>query len=70
MFADVARLIVQTQIGSASNIQRQFAFGYNRAGRIMDQLEVAGIVGSADGSKPRQVLIMDEYSLEKILNSL
>ncbi|HBL77612.1 MAG: cell division protein FtsK [Bacteroidetes bacterium GWF2_42_66] len=70
MFEDVARLIVANQMGSTSMIQRKFSIGYNRAGRIMDQLEVAGIVGPSEGSKARQVLIQDEYTLEQLLNSL
>ena len=67
MFEDAARLIVREQSGSTSLIQRKFAIGYNRAGRLMDQLEKAGIVGDAHGSKPREVLIMDENSLENLL---
>lgn len=67
MFEDAARLIVREQSGSTSLIQRRFAIGYNRANRIMDQLEKAGIVGVAYGSKPREVLIMDGNSLENIL---
>ena len=67
MFEDAARLIVREQSGSTSLIQRKFAIGYNRAGRLMDQLEKAGIVGQAHGSKPREVLIMDENSLETLL---
>jgi len=67
MFEDAARLIVREQSGSTSLIQRKFAIGYNRAGRLMDQLEKAGIVGAAHGSKPREVLIMDETSLENLL---
>ena len=67
MFEDAARLIVREQSGSTSLIQRKFAIGYNRAGRLMDQLEKAGIVGAAHGSKPREVLIMDEVSLENLL---
>ena len=67
MFEDAARLIVHEQSGSTSLIQRKFAIGYNRAGRLMDQLEKAGIVGQAHGSKPREVLIMDENSLENLL---
>ena len=51
-------------------IQRKFSIGYNRAGRIMDQLEAAGIVGPSEGSKARKVLLQDEYSLEQLLNSL
>ena len=70
MFEDAARLIVQSQEGSTSLIQRKFAIGYNRAGRLMDQLEKAGIVGAAHGSKPRDVLIMDELSLENLLSEL
>ena len=70
MFDDAARLIVHEQSGSTSLIQRKFAIGYNRAGRLMDQLETAGIVGQAHGSKPREVLIQDDMSLENLLNSL
>jgi S-DNA-T family DNA segregation ATPase FtsK/SpoIIIE len=70
MFEDCARVVVMSQIGSTSMIQRKFSIGYNRAGRIMDQLEAAGIVGPSEGSKARQVLIQDEYSLEQLLNSL
>ena len=70
MFEDAARLIVREQSGSTSLIQRKFAIGYNRAGRLMDQLEKAGIVGAAHGSKPREVLIMDEMSLEKLISGL
>ena len=70
MFDDAARLIVHEQSGSTSLIQRKFSIGYNRAGRLMDQLEKAGIVGQAHGSKPREVLIQDEVSLENLLSSL
>ena len=70
MFEDAARLIVMTQEGSTSLIQRKFAIGYNRAGRLMDQLEKAGIVGAAHGSRPREVLIMDKISLENLLSQL
>ena len=70
LFEEAARLIVLQQQGSTSLIQRKFAIGYNRAGRLMDQLEVAGIVGPSEGSKARQVLMPDEYSLEQLLNSL
>ena len=70
MFDDAARLIVHEQSGSTSLIQRKFAIGYNRAGRLMDQLEKAGVVGQAHGSKPREVLIQDDVSLENLLNSL
>jgi len=70
LFDEAARLIVIHQQGSTSLIQRKFSIGYNRAGRLMDQLETAGIVGPAQGSKPRDVYISDEYSLEKLLDSL
>jgi S-DNA-T family DNA segregation ATPase FtsK/SpoIIIE len=70
LFDDSARLIVAQQQGSTSLIQRKFSIGYNRAGRIMDQLEKAGIVGPFEGSKPRQVLFQDILSLEFLLSSL
>ncbi len=70
LFEDAARLIMNSQMGSTSNIQRQFAIGYNRAGRLMDQMERAGIVGPARGSKPREVYIQDETSLQAILNKI
>ena len=70
LFEDAARLIVINQSGSTSLIQRKFAIGYNRAGRLMDQLEKAGVVGPAMGSKPREVMIQDEVSLNNLLNSL
>lgn len=70
LFDEAARLIVIQQQGSTSLIQRKFAIGYNRAGRLMDQLEAAGIVGPFEGSKARQVLIQDEYNLEQLLNAL
>ena len=70
LFDEAARLIVVHQQGSTSLIQRKFSIGYNRAGRLMDQLEAAGIVGATQGSKPREVFIADEYSLEKLLDSL
>ncbi len=70
LFNEAARLIVIQQQGSTSLIQRKFAIGYNRAGRLMDQLEAAGVVGPSEGSKARQVLIPDEYTLEQLLNSL
>jgi S-DNA-T family DNA segregation ATPase FtsK/SpoIIIE len=70
LFNDAARLVVIHQQGSTSLIQRKFSIGYNRAGRVMDQLEAAGIVGPPDGSKPRQVFFPDEYSLERFLNTL
>jgi len=70
LFNDAARIVVVNQMGSTSMIQRKFSIGYNRAGRIMDQLEAAGVVGPSEGSKARQVLLQDEYSLEQLLNSL
>jgi S-DNA-T family DNA segregation ATPase FtsK/SpoIIIE len=70
LFEEAARVIVMNQQGSTSLIQRKFSIGYNRAGRIIDQLEAAGIVGPFEGSKARQVLITDEMSLEHILNNL
>ena len=63
LFGDAARLIVQNQIGSTSLLQRRMKLGYNRAGRLMDQLEVAGIVGPNQGSKAREVLIKTEMEL-------
>ena len=70
LFEEAAHMIVNTQQGSTSMIQRKFSIGYNRAGRLMDQLEKAGIVGSAQGSKPREVLCVDETDLEMRLNNL
>jgi S-DNA-T family DNA segregation ATPase FtsK/SpoIIIE len=70
MFDEAARLIVIQQQGSTSLIQRKLSIGFNRAGRLMDQLEKAGIVGPVEGSKARQVLVFDEYTLEQKLNSL
>ena len=70
MFEEVARLIVSTQQGSTSMIQRKFSIGYNRAGRLMDQMEVAGIVGPAHGSKPREVLCQSDLDLQNILSGL
>src|SRR5690606_16507014 len=70
LFDDAARLIVLHQQGSTSLIQRKLKLGYNRAGRIIDQLEAAGIVGPFEGSKAREVLIQDEASLEQLLGSL
>ena len=69
LFEDAARLIVQHQQGSASLLQRKLKLGYNRAGRIVDQLEAAGIIGQFEGSKARQVLITDEMSLEQLLKN-
>lgn len=70
LFDDAARLLVRHQQGSTSLIQRKMKLGYNRAGRLIDQLEAAGIVGAFEGSKAREVLISDEYSLEQLLNEL
>lgn len=70
LFEDAARLIVTSQSGSTSLIQRKFFIGYNRAGRLMDQLEKAGVVGAPMGAKPREVMIQDEVSLDNLLNSL
>ena len=70
MFEDAARMIVLNQSGSTSLIQRKFSIGYNRAGRLMDQLEKAGIVGAAVGSKPREVLVQDEVTLSNLLANL
>lgn len=69
MFEDAAKVVVANQSGSTSLIQRRFSIGYNRAGRIMDQLEAAGIVGPSEGSKARQVLIMDEMQLERVFDN-
>lgn len=69
LFEDCARLVVQTQNGSTSNLQRRLNLGYNRAGRIMDQLEAAGIVGPAMGSKPREVRYKTEAELEQFFNN-
>ncbi|WP_456460575.1 DNA translocase FtsK 4TM domain-containing protein [Reichenbachiella sp.] len=70
LFEDAARLIVMHQQGSTSLVQRKLKLGYNRAGRLIDQLEAAGIVGAFEGSKAREVLIPDEHSLELLLNEL
>lgn len=70
LFDEAARLVVSQQQGSTSLIQRKFSIGYNRAGRLMDQLQGAGIVGPYEGSKARQVLIQDIYSLEQKLNTI
>lgn len=70
LFDDAARLIVMHQQGSTSLIQRKMKLGYNRAGRLIDQLEAAGIVGSFEGSKAREVLVQDEYALEQLLNDI
>ncbi len=70
MFADVAKFVVSNQSGSTSMIQRNYSIGYNRAGKIMDQLERMGVVGPQVGAKPREVLIKDPMTLESLLNSL
>jgi S-DNA-T family DNA segregation ATPase FtsK/SpoIIIE len=70
LFEDAARLIVQNQVGSTSLLQRRMKLGYNRAGRLMDQLEAAGIVGANQGSKARDVLIKTEIDLQQHLDSL
>jgi S-DNA-T family DNA segregation ATPase FtsK/SpoIIIE len=70
LFEEAARIIVQTQQGSTSLLQRKLKLGYNRAGRIIDQLEAAGVVGPFEGSKARDVLIGDELSLEQFLKDL
>jgi len=70
LFADAARLIVQNQMGSTSLIQRRMKLGYNRAGRLMDQLEAAGIVGANLGSKARDVLIKTEMELQERLDMM
>jgi S-DNA-T family DNA segregation ATPase FtsK/SpoIIIE len=70
MFREAAELVVAHQQGSTSLIQRKFAIGYNRAGRIMDQLERAGVVGPAQGSKARDVLCVDLTDLQMRLDAL
>lgn len=70
MFEDAARLVVQNQHGSTSMIQRRLKLGYNRAGRIMDQLEAVGVVGPADGSKPRDVLLYTEADLDGLISRM
>ncbi|MCB0575877.1 MAG: DNA translocase FtsK, partial [Saprospiraceae bacterium] len=70
MLEDAARLVVETQHGSTSMIQRRMKLGYNRAGRIMDQLESLGIVGPTEGSKPREVLYYSVDELERFLTEL
>jgi len=68
MFEEAAKVVVANQSGSTSLVQRRFSIGYNRAGRIIDQLEAAGIVGPFEGSKARQVLVPDELELERVLS--
>ena len=70
LFDDCAKLVVQMQSGSTSNLQRRLNLGYNRAGRIMDQLEAAGVVGPANGSKPREVYFKSDSELHEFLESL
>jgi S-DNA-T family DNA segregation ATPase FtsK/SpoIIIE len=70
LFEDAARLIVQSQMGSTSLLQRRMKLGYNRAGRLMDQLEAAGVVGPSQGSKARDVLIKTEHELEQHMSNL
>ena len=70
MFEDAARVVVKHQSGSTSMIQRRLKLGYNRAGRIIDELEAAGIVGPFEGSKARQVLVRNELDLEELFNQL
>ena len=68
-FEEAARMIVTNQRGSTSDLQRRLGMGYAKAGRVMDQLEAAGIVGPQEGSKPRQVLISSLDELEKVLDA-
>jgi S-DNA-T family DNA segregation ATPase FtsK/SpoIIIE len=70
LFDDAARLVVNQQSGSTSSIQRRMKIGYNRAGRIIDELEAAGVVGPFEGSKARQVLIKNDFELEELLNKI
>jgi S-DNA-T family DNA segregation ATPase FtsK/SpoIIIE len=70
LFEEAAKLIVQNQIGSTSLLQRRMKLGYNRAGRLMDQLEAAGVVGPNQGSKAREVLIKTEHELQEYLENL
>lgn len=70
LFEETAKFVVNSQQGSTSMIQRKFSLGYNRAGRIMDELEKVGIVGSQNGSRPREVLIQDETSLKELLSNI
>ena len=70
LFEEAAKVIVLSQQGSASLLQRKLKLGYNRAGRLIDQLEAAGLIGPFEGSKARKVLIPDEISLEQFLKNL
>ena len=70
MFIDCALIVITHQSGSTSLIQRKLRLGYNRAGRIIDQLEAASIVGPFEGSKARQVLVRDELALAELLQNL
>ena len=70
LFEEAARLIISSGVGSTSMIQRRMKLGYNRAGRLMDQMEAAGIVGGSQGSKAREVLIKSEMELQQILDSM
>lgn len=70
LFEEAAKLVVKCQEGSTSMIQRKFSLGYNRAGRIMDELEKVGIVGSQNGSRPREVLIQGETSLKELIDNI
>jgi S-DNA-T family DNA segregation ATPase FtsK/SpoIIIE len=70
LFEEAARLIVQNQMGSTSLLQRRMKLGYNRAGRLMDQLEAAGIVGPSLGSKAREVLIKTDMELQQYLDQI
>ena len=69
LFEEAARIVVMTQQGSASMLQRKLKLGYNRAGRLVDQLEAAGVIGPFEGSKARKVLFPDEAALEQFLKS-
>ncbi|MCW5918348.1 MAG: hypothetical protein KIS71_01030, partial [Bacteroidetes bacterium] len=70
LFEDAARMVVQHQQGSASLLQRRLKLGYNRAGRLIDQLEAAGIIGPFEGSKAREVKFKDPMELETLLSNL
>jgi S-DNA-T family DNA segregation ATPase FtsK/SpoIIIE len=70
LFEEAAKVIVLSQQGSASLLQRKLKLGYNRAGRLIDQLEAAGLIGPFEGSKARKVLVPDEIALEQFLKNL